>query len=119
MKKFVLFVAMSVFAVAQVPPSLQFGQHSAREFKVNSGWTVQSAGGLGQTYVQLRFSGLLSTDSLFFTWNWRDSTAGKRLAFGGSDSLTWISIPPFSTYESLRFRSKTDDSVWVRIRVFK
>lgn len=119
MKKFIAVLFVCSIAWAQVPPSFQFNSHNAYEFKVNSGWTVKSAGGLGQTYVQLRFSGLLTTDSLFFTWNGRDSVAGKRLSFGGSDSITWLSLPTFSTSDSLRFRSKTDDSIWVRLRIYK
>lgn len=119
MKKFIAVLFVCSIAWAQVPPSFQFNSVYTNEFKVNSGWTVKSAGGIGQTYVQLRFSGIATTDSLFFTWSKRDSVAGKRIAYGASDSITWLSLPVFSSSDSLRFRSKTDDSIWVRIRVFK
>ena len=121
MKKiaFVAIVLVGVAVVMAQVPSQMFNRHTAREFKANSGWTVVNVGGLGQTFVQMRYSGIATTDSLYVTWFYGDSVSGKRLTFGASDSSSWLNLPVFSTNDSLRIRTRTDDSIWVRLRIYK
>ncbi len=117
-KLFMLFVILGTLAMSQVP-SQMFTRHKTKEFKANTSWSNALVDGIGQTYVQYRFSGLATTDSLYISWYVQDTSAGKRITVGASDSLTWLSLPVFTTRDSLWIRTKSDDSAWVRLRIFK